>query len=494
MNPLAIEDVSNHRENQELRTENMTKPWFPADFVPTPEARVYALGELARRAGVSPDFYRTWAVEVTPQCTRITFRSVPRKSIVFWHAAAEWWAQMSAPIPVAYAGWMFTAPKPVTAAIPSFVVPFAPPKFSGSLFRTPEPNQVTCDLDLLASILLNLSRVEELLNPDRDEHGRFPASRSAAFHHGYCDRPVVDEYGFAFEQALSYLFPAWQPMERRLKLKLTHDIDVVGQPFDMRAALGHTLRRGAPLAGMRDTLAPFTGILPAYLQCTLALAKLAREYGLPSAMYWKAAAPTRFDSGYDIHDAKLAGVIRALRAEGVEHGVHPGYYTFHDPDLLEREVKTLQTALGETSTGGRQHYLRWSPSTWAHWDRCGLFYDSSVGYSELVGFRSGTCHPYHPWLFHMNREANLLEIPLVVMDVSLTEGMGLRGLQCIPPVFKCIERCKMVGGVFTLLWHNNSLLERWYGNIYPLILQRLAGGYGFELTANDRDCSIAEVA
>jgi hypothetical protein len=467
---------------------------FSADLVPTPAARVYALGELAKRAGVSPDFFRTWTVEVTSECTRISFPSRPGKTIVFRHAPADWWARMNAPVPVARARWMFAPAQALAAAIPNFFVPFAPADFSGPLFRAYGANQVTCDIDLLASILLNLSRAEELLSPERDTHGRFPAHVSAAFRHKYCDRPVVDEYGFAFEQALSYLLPGWKPAAKRLQVKLTHDIDVVGLPFDGRAMVGHILRRGALLAGVRDALAPFTGVLPAYLQCTLWLAKLAREYDLPSAMYWKASPRTQYDRGYDIHGAKLARVIQSLRADGVEHGVHPGYDTFQNLDLLAREVSVLRQALRESAPGGRQHYLRWSPATWAHWEACGLTYDSSVGYSETVGFRSGTCHPYRPWLFDRNRAANLLEIPLIAMDVSLTEGMGLRGLQCLPPVLNCIERCQMVGGVFTLLWHNNSLLEPWCGSVYPMILQKLTGSAHFAPATADLPCPIAEVA
>jgi len=180
-----------------------------------------------------------------------------------------------------------------------------------------------------------------------------------------------------------------------------------------------------------------------------------------------------------------------LREQGVENGVHPGYDTFENSDLLAQEVGILRNAIGEQSLGGRQHYLRWSPLTWVHWERCGLSYDSSVGYSELVGFRSGTCHPYRPWLLSENREAKLLEVPLVVMNVSLPEGMGLQGEECLQPVMKCIEKCELVGGVFTLLWHNDSLLDRRYGDTYIRILRRIAGHTNFESDSTELTCSVA---
>ena len=56
-----------------------------------------------------------------------------------------------------------------------------------------------------------------------------------------------------------------------------------------------------------------------------------------------------------------------------------------------------------------------------HWERCGLAYDSTLGYNERPGFRAGTCIPIRPWLFGSNRECNLVEIPLVAMDVTFID-------------------------------------------------------------------------
>jgi hypothetical protein len=468
-----------------------------SEFKLTPEAKSYALRELAKRAGVSRDFFRTWIVDIRADLTQITFRTHPGKSIIFRHAPAEWWRHLNGrPVPVARATWMCDVANLLSNSIPDFVVPYADPGLSGPLFFMRQPDEIECRLDLLASMVLNLVRAEEVLNgqPQRDEHGRFPATSSAAFIHKYSDRPVVDEYGLGFEQALRYLLPAWRPLKRSLRVKLTHDIDQVGLPFNFASAIGHTVRRRSPVASLRDLCAPFTGLLPAYLRCTLELAWLAEQHGLRSAMYWKASPPTKFDSGYNPLDTPVLTVIRQLREQGIEHGVHPGYDTFQNSDLLVREVDILRNVIGEQNLGGRQHYLRWSPSTWTDWERCGLSYDSSVGYAEFIGFRSGTCHPYRPWLLSENREAKLLEIPLIVMSTSLPEGMGLMNDQCLPPVMKCIEKCELVGGVFTLLWHNDSLLDRRYGNTYIRILRRIAGCPTFESNGTELTCSFAHGA
>jgi hypothetical protein len=151
--------------------------------------------------------------------------------------------------------------------------------------------------------------------------------------------------------------------------------------------------------------------------------------------------------------------VSALKESGADLGVHPGYFTFGDLKALAEEVAILRQVLGDGPLGGRQHYLRWSPTTWEHWEQCGLAYDSSVGYSDRVGFRAGTCHPYHPWLLARNREAELLEVPLIAMDVAITGGdtaneTGLRAM-----VKDLVDRCRIVGGVMTVLWHNSTYNE-----------------------------------
>lgn len=129
---------------------------------------------------------------------------------------------------------------------------------------------------------------------------------------------------------------------------------------------------------------------------------------------------------------------------------------------------------GGCELGGRQHLLRWWPGTWADWEACGLAYDSTVGFSDLPGFRAGTCHPYRPWLIEENREADLLEIPLVLMEGTLFDYMRLPLNECLEAFDRLLRRCEAVGGVFTLLWHNSTSVDRRLAPLLPRLLDRLA--------------------
>ena len=448
----------------------------------TPEARLYALDQLATRAGVQRDFWRKWKIQCGPDETVVSVGDGTRKRIRFKHAPRQFWVQLRRQVfQTAYVGWMAPPSPYVQRYVPGFIVPFAHEQMSSTLFTVAANGDVECSLDLLGSILLTLSRFEETLPGERDGHGRFTAAQSVAFQQGFLHRPIVDEYGLAFEQALACVVPGWTPTQRKLRVKVSHDIDHVGIPFRLRPTLGHSLIRHAPGQTLRDFLAPVMGLRPSQLDCVLRAINLSRNYGLSSTAYWKASPVGPMDSGYDPKHPKVLKTIAHLKREGVECGVHPGYQTFANPERLAQEVSILREALEEAYLGGRQHYLRWAPHTWMDWERCGLAYDSTLGFADHIGFRAGTCTPYRPWLLEENRQAELLEIPLAIMDVTLNGYMGHRRLAdryCL--IGDCIARCELVGGVFTLLWHNDRLLDRADRATYEWILAKVSGSTGFD--------------
>jgi hypothetical protein len=163
-------------------------------------------------------------------------------------------------------------------------------------------------------------------------------------------------------------------------------------------------------------------------------------------------------------------VIERLGTEGFELGVHPAYGTFDNLPELQAEVDRLRDVVGSGPIGGRQHFLRWRPSTWVSWEKAALAYDSSVGFADAIGFRAGTAVPYHPWLMEQGRESALLEIPLVAMDCTPVDYMGLETAAILAAMAALVRRCEAVGGVFTLLWHNSSVIEQPYASLYPRIL------------------------
>lgn len=452
----------------------------------TREARLYAVRELLLRAGVPVEELLTWKITVGPQWTEIRVASDPPKHLRFRADSFRNWDEvLGAQFSVVRASWMHPPDPHVGDLVPDFIIPFTRLSFGDRrpLFHQVASDCVECGVDLPLTALLTLSRFEELGAGQRDDHGRFVSSSSVAGRHGYLGRPIVDEYGLAVEQALNQLLPNRPPAQRKLRVKLSHDVDRVGIPCSLRATVGHTLKRRTPSATFRDFVASFTGEDPIYLALVSRIAGASLERDLDSAFYWKSSLPGPYDSGYDPRHPKIRRVIDWLSERGIENGIHPGYETFGNLPRLSSEVRRLREVVNNDKIGGRQHFLRWRPESWTEWEACGLAYDSTVGFADEIGFRAGTCIPYRPWIFSLNRQADLLEIPLIVMDCTPVVYMRLSLAEGLAAVLRCVERCRLVGGVFTLLWHNTTLLEPAYGNLYDLLLDHLAGADRFNWKA-----------
>jgi hypothetical protein len=447
-------------------------------------ARTYAWWELCRRAGLASEFLQRWSVAFSPQGDSLVVQPQPGAAGQIRFPLARTELQMDR---VVRKTWHAEPPTEFRVSVPDFIVPFCTRESAGGqpLFTKESPRQFVCTEDILASIVLTLSRFEEIGSPVHDNHGRFPASASVAFRHNYLDRPIVDEYGLALQQILRIVMPRWQPAPRSLRVKISHDIDRIGIPLSLKSAIGHLIKRHAPVFCLRDFLSLGTGVEPAFLKQVRDICQLSMERNLHSTVYWMASTPGAVDSGYDVADTRVARVMNWARKQGVEMGVHPGYDTFRSPVLLAEQVRRCRNALQNNRIGGRQHYLRWCPETWVHWEQCGLLYDSTVAFADCAGFRAGTCVPYLPWLWNQNRCADLLEIPLVVMDGTLlgTEYMALEPGQVQSVVESLCQRCAAVGGVFTLLWHNTSLGPP-FGRHYAGILDALTGNTDYDWQAD----------
>jgi len=331
-----------------------------------------------------------------------------------------------------------------------------------------------------------LTRWEETVTPDRDEYGRFPAMASVAYKQGFLDHPIVDEYALILRAWLKVIYPNWQPRSRQFEVKLSHDVDHV-QHFPnwrrgARVVMGDVLKRHDLELAKENAINTLARMANPrwdyYYRGIYKLAELSKAYGFSNdAFHFMAAEPGPFDQGYDIQAPFVRECIETLLQEGFEIGLHPSYNTYGKPAQLLEEKARLDAVLGYSEYGGRQHYLRFKvPDTWRHWEQVGLTYDSTMTYAEYEGFRCGTCHPFRPFDIEQNRELDLWELPLIVMEGTLRHYRNLTPEQGERRVMELARRCRQVEGTFTLLWHNVSLNQNWtlWRTIYERILGKLA--------------------
>jgi hypothetical protein len=488
--PLEIVKIRIERTVEEsTQMLDATTPATRSDALNRTSRRavLYALRELGRRAGATAAWIAQWRVEF-----------LDRELLLFPQPGSE--RRISLPcdpskparlaslisLPPSRHRWMHEPHADRLDAIPDFAVHFEDRARSAApLFTETGHDEIRCCADIVTATLWHLTRIEEVEPVDRDEHGRFPAKASVAYRSGCLERPLVDEFGLALQQALRHLLPGWEPQPARLRVKLSHDMDLIGFPRRLRATLAHLYPRWMPAAFAQDLFSAAGIGMPARLSSVLRVAEISSERELGSAFYWTAAGvATPNDAGYDIFQPQIRAVVERLAERGCEIGLHPAYESFDSQPALDHEVTRLRRLVGTQPIGGRQHYLRWHPRSWRYWERAGLSYDSTLGFADAIGFRAGTAVPYHPWLLDEDRESTLLEIPLVVMDRTPVTYMRLDRDEIEERIAALIRRCSSTGGVFTLLWHNHNVVEEPYASLYPRILDMLPPGQEYDWKAD----------
>ncbi len=342
-----------------------------------------------------------------------------------------------------------------------------------------DDRRVSLPLDIFGSAFFMLARYEELVLPDHDGHGRFPAAASTAFAANFLHRPIIDEYVEILWAAMKRLWPDLERKKHTPRTLVSCDLDspyvcgngtAIGALWRMVADLVE--RRSPRLAmqtaasGLRSRKGDYS--LDPCMRATEWMMEVNEQAGNRVAFYFITDhSHPRLDGCYSMDQPQIRALVRRIGARGHEIGLHASYESYRDAAQFGREVGILQRVMEKEGVrqdeiGGRQHFLRWeTPITARNWEAAGMNYDSTLSYAERPGFRCGTCREY-PMFDPVERKAlNLRQRPLVLMECSVTAKryLGLGHTDEALALMKSYKDvCHRFQGDFTLLWHNSQLL------------------------------------
>ena len=174
---------------------------------------------------------------------------------------------------------------------------------------------------------------------------------------------------------------------------------------------------------------------------------------------------------YNWNSPPVKKIMKKMESRGWEVGLHGSFFSYLDHEKMCSEKNALEKALGVSEiVGVRQHNLNIKiPDTWIGQEKCGLLYDTTLGYNDCMGFRWGTCLPFHPWISDEKRILNLLEIPLVIEDLPFFENPNRS-----EDTLKIIRGVMEQQGVLSLLWHHSAFNDHEYpgwGTAYKRIIE-----------------------
>ena len=345
-------------------------------------------------------------------------------------------------------------------------------------FSVQETPALRCSVDVFASAFFMLSRWEEYVLPDRDEHDRFPARASAAFRHQFLDRPVVNEWADLLFHLLGQL--GWQQPrpQRTFQLSISCDVDhprlwwsAAGR---FKTLAGSIFSRKNPQEALfllknhffktRDPYDVFDEWLDIF-----------EEYGIQAHFNFLGERSTSSDCYYPVQHPFVRQVIQKIAAHGHGIGLHPSYESYERPELFQPELDSIRRLSPAPVKNGRQHYLRFSaPSTWQLWESAGMDWDSTLGYSEAEGFRCGICHDFPVFDFLERKMLHLREKPLIAMDVTLALYRQYTPAEAAEHLLKLRKQVELHRGEFVLLWHNSSWNTYFWARWKEVFLQFIA--------------------
>ena len=302
--------------------------------------------------------------------------------------------------------------------------------------------------DLIYNTFFFISRAEELLNHQRDEHGRFCARYSILGYGNRLQIPIIDEYAHILMKHLELDMPA----PRYSHIYLTHDIDTISQYRHLRGFLGGIYR-----GEISQALNALTDIRrdPVYTFPWL----IEQDAKVPTAEVIYFVKHTR-GKGYDYPQYNLQGadfqqLKTSLLKSGARLGIHSSYYGVEQgtPSSFFLHPSSEESILH------RSHYLCCSIDNMQALADAGVTNDFTMAFPDQAGFRLQTSRPVR-WINPKTYTLTTLTLhPLTVMDCTLSNTNYMNLQTEDEAYFFCeqlFDKVRQYAGDITLLWHNSN--------------------------------------
>jgi hypothetical protein len=318
--------------------------------------------------------------------------------------------------------------------------------------------------DLIAAAFFMLTRWEEYALREEgtlDEYGRFPGAAALASRFGFLDRPVVNEWAiFLFQCFVQLGWPERDRKKHHFQTILSCDVDhprLWWSPQEVIRTIGGALFRGKPVQeirywwknGLRATKDPFDTFDE--------LMAWGEQHGTPVQFNFLSERPRHFDAWYDLKHPVITQLMQKIAKKRHIIGFHPSREAVNDPIRFGAELTALRQAAPLPVVSGRHHYLCFhAPFTWKMWEDHQLEADSTLGYSDLPGFRCGICMEFQVFDFLQRRTLLLREQPLIAMEVTFARYLDLDPEKMLGQLRALKDQVQRFDGQFTLLWHNSS--------------------------------------
>jgi hypothetical protein len=317
--------------------------------------------------------------------------------------------------------------------------------------------------DIFAAVFFMISRYEEYLDYQPDQHGRFEAGSSLAMKYDFLEMPVVDLWVEDLRRRLAETFPELDLTRGSFGFQPTADIDL---PFAILhrgivRRIGANIRSSLKRNGESELRrAVLSGELKDPYDTFEEMGRIHAERGLRPIVFFLTSGYGKYDKSISPQNETFREVVGKVMKFG-RPAIHPSYRSAGKPVILQREIGKLSTITGMDIRHSRQHYLKFRlPESYRQYLEAGIRQEYSMGFASRCGFRAGTSRPFHFYDLEREQETDLQVFPFQVMDRTLKDYMKLSPLSAVEKIKKLVDAVRSVKGTFVSIWHNDAFSDR----------------------------------
>lgn len=271
-------------------------------------------------------------------------------------------------------------------------------------------------------------------------------------------------------------------------IELSHDVDYIKKTFQLRIkqtifntynTIKNILKPNLFFKNFIRTLSFFFSN-PTYWHFDYWI-NLELKYNKKSVFYFYSKTKNKnliswlINPSYDIQkNVKLQKKVKELISKGFEIGLHGSYYSSEDYNLLKKEKKILEKTFNIKINKIRQHWLRYNEKKTPNIHNKLFRFDSTLGFNDQLGFRSGCASQYRPYDHKNNRPFNFYKIPFIIMDsIFFDYNSNNNKIQKI--AMDIIKNLKNYKSVHTsICWHQRVASKdyKWH-NLYEQIIAEI---------------------
>ncbi|MFM1807875.1 MAG: hypothetical protein RLZZ242_600 [Bacteroidota bacterium] len=282
----------------------------------------------------------------------------------------------------------------------------------------------TIPFDVFAASFFLLSRYEEYLPHQKDEWGRFRAIESVlSDRQEAMKRPLVDLWALKLKHVIQEAFPDTVFNERAYEVKVVLPV-VASHKFKFRSLSRHVFESAVDLVQLKfgevkdrlTTLVFFrTDPFDHYLETK---AKL-DERQVELLLFFQFSRYDMKDRNVSWSKSKFGFFLKHMN-DYLEIGYCRSRFALDEPEVFKSEFRKLQQLLHRpirrTVMANNRILL---PNAYQELVQEEVQEDYSMGYTDVIGFRAGTCTPFPFYDLGLEIEQPLRVYPVCVSHTSL---------------------------------------------------------------------------